>query len=165
MSDLKWWETAIIYQIYPRSFQDSNSDGIGDLQGITSRLDYISNLGVDAIWISPFFKSPQKDFGYDVSDYFDIAPEYGDLKDLERLISKAHALKLKVMLDIVAVGAIAMTFEFLIPSCLTFFLNLSHSNVSDLSTFMYSLPLCSSKTSIESFGSIPLLHRDPSNDS
>ena len=102
MSDLKWWETAIIYQIYPRSFQDSNADGIGDLQGITSRLDYISNLGVDAIWISPFFKSPQKDFGYDVSDYFNIAPEYGDLKDLERLISKAHALDLKVMLDIVA---------------------------------------------------------------
>ena len=102
MSDLKWWETAIIYQIYPRSFQDSNADGIGDLQGITSRLDYISNLGVDAIWISPFFKSPQKDFGYDVSDYFNIAPEYGDLKDLERLISKAHALVLKVMLDIFA---------------------------------------------------------------
>ena len=102
MSNLKWWETAIIYQIYPRSFQDSNSDGIGDLPGITSRLDYISNLGVDAIWISPFFKSPQKDFGYDVSDYFNIAPEYGDLKDLERLISKAHALDLKVMLDIVA---------------------------------------------------------------
>lgn len=102
MSDLKWWETAIIYQIYPRSFQDSNADGIGDLQGITSRLDYISNLGVDAIWISPFFKSPQKDFGYDVSDYFNISPEYGDLKDLERLISKAHALDLKVMLDIVA---------------------------------------------------------------
>ena len=102
MSDLKWWETAIIYQIYPRSFQDSNADGIGDLQGITSRLDYISNLGVDAIWISPFFKSPQKDFGYDVSDYFNISPEYGDLKDLERLISKAHALGLKVMLDIVA---------------------------------------------------------------
>tara|TARA_A100001011_G_scaffold25603_1_gene25249 strand:+ start:203 stop:1753 length:1551 start_codon:yes stop_codon:yes gene_type:complete len=102
MSDLKWWETAIIYQIYPRSFQDSNADGIGDLQGITSRLDYISNLGVDAIWISPFFKSPQKDFGYDVSDYFNIAPEFGDLKDLERLISKAHALDLKVMLDIVA---------------------------------------------------------------
>ena len=102
MSDLKWWETAIIYQIYPRSFQDSNADGIGDLQGITSRLDYISNLGVDAIWISPFFKSPQKDFGYDVSDYFNIAPEYGDLKDLESLISKAHALDLKVMLDIVA---------------------------------------------------------------
>ena len=102
MSELNWWESAIIYQIYPRSFQDSNADGIGDLQGITSRLDYISNLGVDAIWISPFFKSPQKDFGYDVSDYFDIAPEYGDIKDLERLISKAHSLNIKIMVDIVA---------------------------------------------------------------
>ncbi|MEK9639160.1 MAG: alpha-amylase family glycosyl hydrolase, partial [Alphaproteobacteria bacterium] len=102
MSQLKWWETAIIYQIYPRSFQDSNADGIGDLQGIVSRLDYIANLGVDAIWISPFFKSPQKDFGYDVSDYFDIAPEYGDLKDLEKLLSKAHSLDIKVMVDIVA---------------------------------------------------------------
>ncbi len=102
MSQLKWWETAIIYQIYPRSFQDSNEDGIGDLQGIVSRLDYIANLGVDAIWISPFFKSPQKDFGYDVSDYFDIAPEYGELKDLEKLISKAHSIDIKVMVDIVA---------------------------------------------------------------
>ena len=68
MSSLKWWENAVIYQIYPRSFQDSNDDGIGDLKGITSRLNYLSELGVDAIWISPFFKSPQKDFGYDVSD-------------------------------------------------------------------------------------------------
>ena len=101
MSDLNWWETAIIYQIYPRSFQDSNADGIGDLKGITSRLNYISDLGVDAIWISPFFKSPQKDFGYDISDYFNISPEYGDLKDLDELILKAHSLNLKVMVDIV----------------------------------------------------------------
>ena len=102
MSQLKWWETAVIYQIYPRSFQDSNADGIGDLNGITSRLDYIANLGVDAIWISPFFKSPQKDFGYDVSDYCDIAPEYGTLNDFERLLSTAHSLGLKIMVDIVA---------------------------------------------------------------
>ena len=102
MSQLKWWETAVIYQIYPRSFQDSNSDGIGDLNGITSRLDYIANLGVDAIWISPFFKSPQKDFGYDVSDYCDIAPEYGTLNDFKRLLSTAHSLGLKLMVDIVA---------------------------------------------------------------
>jgi len=83
MSDLKWWETAVIYQIYPRSFQDSNGDGVGDLPGITSRLEYISNLCVDAIWISPFFESPQKDFGYDVSDYCNINPEYGTLKDFD----------------------------------------------------------------------------------
>lgn len=101
MSALKWWETAVIYQIYPRSFQDSNDDGIGDLPGITSRLDYIAKLGVDAIWISPFFKSPQKDFGYDVSDYCDINPEYGTLADFDELIARAHKLGLKLMIDIV----------------------------------------------------------------
>ena len=101
MSSLKWWESAVIYQIYPRSFNDSNSDGIGDLQGITERLDYISGLGVDAIWISPFFKSPQKDFGYDVSDYCDINPDYGTLDDFDALIAKARDLGLKVMIDIV----------------------------------------------------------------
>ena len=101
MSSLKWWENAVIYQIYPRSFQDSNDDGIGDLKGITKRLDYLSKLGVDAIWISPFFKSPQKDFGYDVSDYYDINPDYGTLKDFEALITLAHDSKLRVMLDIV----------------------------------------------------------------
>ncbi len=98
---LQWWETAVIYQIYPRSFQDSNNDGIGDLPGITSRLDYIANLGVDAIWISPFFKSPQKDFGYDVSDYCDVNPEYGTLSDFDALLAKAHSLDLKVMVDVV----------------------------------------------------------------
>lgn len=98
---MQWWETAIIYQIYPRSYQDSNGDGIGDLPGITSRLDYIAGLGVDAIWISPFFKSPQKDFGYDVSDYCDINPDYGTLADFDALIDRAHALGLKAMIDIV----------------------------------------------------------------
>ena len=101
MSELAWWETAVIYQIYPRSFQDSNSDGIGDLPGITSRLSYIAGLGVDAIWISPFFNSPQKDFGYDVSDYCDVNPEYGTLEDFDELIERAHELGLKVMIDIV----------------------------------------------------------------
>ena len=100
-TDLKWWENAVIYQIYPRSFQDSNNDGIGDLQGITSRLDYIAGLGVDAIWISPFFQSPQKDFGYDVSDYCAINPEYGTFADFDALIQKAHDLGLKLMIDIV----------------------------------------------------------------
>ena len=94
MTELKWWETAVLYQIYPRSFQDSNSDGIGDLPGITTRLDYIANLGVDAIWISPFYPSPQKDFGYDVSDYCDINPEYGTLADFDALIAKAQELPL-----------------------------------------------------------------------
>ena len=100
-SGLLWWETAVIYQIYPRSFQDSNADGIGDLPGITTRLDYITGLGVDAIWISPFFKSPQKDFGYDVSNYCDVNPEYGTLDDFDILVEKAHGLDLRVMIDIV----------------------------------------------------------------
>lgn len=101
MDRLKWWENAVIYQIYPRSFQDSNADGIGDLPGITSRLDYIAGLGVDAIWISPFFKSPQRDFGYDVSDYCDVHDEYGTLGDFDVLLERAHQLGLKVMVDIV----------------------------------------------------------------
>ena len=102
MSSLKWWEHAVIYQIYPRSFQDSNSDGIGDLNGITSRLEYIADLGVDAIWISPIFMSPQYDYGYDVSNYYDINPEYGNLNDFDLLIETAHSLGLRLMIDIVA---------------------------------------------------------------
>ena len=101
MSSLKWWETAVIYQIYPRSYQDSNNDGIGDLPGITSRLDYVAGLGVDAIWISPFFASPQRDFGYDVSDYCAINPEYGTLDDFDALIARTHDLGMKLMIDIV----------------------------------------------------------------
>ena len=97
--DADWWRGAVIYQIYPRSFQDSNGDGIGDLQGITRRLDYVASLGVDAIWISPVFKSPMLDFGYDVSDYKSIDPIFGSLEDFDQLISKAHELGLKVMID------------------------------------------------------------------
>ncbi len=97
----EWWRGGVIYQIYPRSFQDSNGDGIGDLKGITQRLDYIASLGVDAIWISPFFKSPMKDFGYDVSDYRDVDPMFGTLADFQDLLAKAHAKGLKVMIDLV----------------------------------------------------------------
>lgn len=100
-TDPNWWKGAVIYQIYPRSFQDSNGDGVGDLAGITSRLDYIAGLGVDAIWISPFFTSPMKDFGYDVSDYCDVDPMFGTLSDFDALIAKAHALGLRVMIDLV----------------------------------------------------------------
>ena len=96
-----WWRGGVIYQIYPRSFQDSNGDGIGDLKGITSRLDYIESLGVDAIWISPFFKSPMKDFGYDVSDYRDVDPMFGTLADFDELLDNAHARGLRVMIDLV----------------------------------------------------------------
>ncbi|MFC4293253.1 alpha-amylase family glycosyl hydrolase [Sphingorhabdus arenilitoris] len=94
-----WWKGATIYQIYPRSFMDSNGDGIGDLPGITSRLDYVADLGVDAIWLSPFFKSPMHDFGYDVSDFSAVDPIFGSLDDFDALIEKAHKLGLKVIID------------------------------------------------------------------
>ena len=94
-----WWRGAVIYQIYPRSFQDSNGDGVGDLPGITARLEHIAGLGVDAIWISPIQKSPMKDFGYDVSDYDDVDPVFGTLGDFDTLITKAHSLGLKVIID------------------------------------------------------------------
>ncbi|KIC46430.1 alpha-glucosidase [Ruegeria sp. ANG-S4] len=96
-----WWRGGVIYQIYPRSFQDSTGDGIGDLKGIAQRLPYIASLGVDAIWISPFFKSPMKDFGYDVSDYRAIDPMFGTMDDFGALLEQAHALGLKVMIDLV----------------------------------------------------------------
>jgi alpha-glucosidase len=99
--DKDWWRGAVIYQIYPRSYQDSNDDGIGDLAGIIHRLDHIASLGVDAIWISPFFKSPMLDFGYDVSDYRDVDPMFGTLGDFDALIEKAHNLGLKVLIDLV----------------------------------------------------------------
>ena len=95
----EWWRGGVIYQIYPRSYQDSNGDGIGDLPGITRRLDYVASLGVDAIWLSPFFKSPMKDFGYDVSDYRDVDPMFGTLDDFRALVARAHELGLKVMID------------------------------------------------------------------
>jgi alpha-glucosidase len=97
--DPDWWRGAVIYQIYPRSFQDSNADGIGDLRGITQRLPYIASLGVDAIWISPFFKSPMLDFGYDVSDYTAVDPMFGTLADFDAMIAEAHRLGIKVMID------------------------------------------------------------------
>ena len=96
-----WWEPAVVYQIYPRSFQDSNADGIGDLAGITQRLDYLAWLGVDAIWLSPIFRSPMADFGYDVADYRDVDPIFGNLADLDALIAAAHRRGIKVLLDFV----------------------------------------------------------------
>ncbi|MEP6478814.1 MAG: alpha-amylase family glycosyl hydrolase [Rhodoglobus sp.] len=97
----EWWRTAVIYQIYPRSFADSNGDGIGDLPGITARLDALVELGVDAIWLSPFFTSPQKDAGYDVADYCDIDPLFGTLGDFDRMQARAHELGLRVIVDLV----------------------------------------------------------------
>jgi alpha-glucosidase len=96
---LAWWRGAVIYQIYPRSFRDTNGDGIGDLAGIADGLDYIADLGVDGIWISPFFTSPMKDFGYDVADYCGIDPSFGTFADFDRVVEKAHSLGLKVIID------------------------------------------------------------------
>ena len=94
-----WWRGGVIYQIYPRSFMDANGDGIGDLAGITAKLDYVASLGVDGIWLSPFFTSPMLDFGYDISDYRDVDPMFGTLDDFKTLLAKAHSLGLKVMID------------------------------------------------------------------
>ena len=99
MAGKDWWRGAVIYQIYPRSFMDANGDGVGDLKGITSRLDHIADLGVDAVWLSPIFTSPMQDMGYDISDYTDIDPTFGTLEDFDALVARAHALGLKVMID------------------------------------------------------------------
>ena len=96
-----WWRGAIIYQIYPRSFKDADGDGTGDLRGIEQELDHVASLGVDAVWISPFFKSPQKDYGYDVEDYFDVDPLFGTLDDADRVVAAAHERGLKVLVDLV----------------------------------------------------------------
>jgi alpha-glucosidase len=97
----KWWKGACLYQVYPRSFADSDKSGTGDLKGITARLDYIASLGVEGLWISPFFKSPMKDFGYDVADYRDVDPLFGTLADFDALLARAHDLGLKVIIDLV----------------------------------------------------------------
>ena len=99
--DQKWWKEAIIYQIYPRSFKDSNGDGIGDLRGIISKLDYIKSLGIDAVWINPFYKSPNDDNGYDISDYRNINPEYGTIADFDALLKGLHDRKIKMIMDVV----------------------------------------------------------------
>lgn len=96
-----WWKHAVIYEIYPRSFQDSNGDGIGDLNGITSRLDYLKALGVDAIWLTPIYPSPQVDFGYDISDYVAIDPPYGTMADFDRLVTEAKKRDMRVIMDMV----------------------------------------------------------------
>jgi len=98
-TDPEWWRGATIYQIYPRSFQDTDGDGVGDLPGTTSRMDYVASLGVDAIWISPFYTSPMRDFGYDIADYRDVDPIFGTLADFDELIAAAHARGIKVIVD------------------------------------------------------------------
>jgi alpha-glucosidase len=101
MDRMSWWQTAVMYQVYPRSFQDGDGDGVGDLRGIRRRLPYLSELGIDAVWISPFFPSPMADFGYDVSDYTDVDPLFGSLAEFDGLLEEAHARGLKILLDLV----------------------------------------------------------------
>src|SRR5690349_11496721 len=99
MSVEQWWRGAVLYQIYPRSFMDASGDGIGDLKGVTSKLDYVKSLGVNGVWLSPFFKSPMRDFGYDVSDYRDVDPMFGTLADFDALLAAAHERNLKIIID------------------------------------------------------------------
>src|SRR5215469_6394891 len=96
-----WWKDAVVYEIYPRSFQDSNGDGVGDLNGVTRRLDYLQKLGVDAIWLTPIYPSPQVDFGYDISDYENIDPQYGTLADFDRLVAESTRRHIRVIMDMV----------------------------------------------------------------
>ena len=98
---MEWWKKSVVYQIYVKSFQDSNNDGVGDLQGIISRLDYLKTLGVDVLWLTPIFKSPNDDNGYDISDYRSIQSEFGTMSDFEELLDKAHQKDIKIILDLV----------------------------------------------------------------
>jgi alpha-glucosidase len=101
MAKLKWWQKALFYQIYPRSFADGNGDGIGDLPGAIQRLDYLKDLGVDAVWLSPHYPSPQFDCGYDISDYTGVEPQYGSIDDFKRFLEGAHQRSIRVILDLV----------------------------------------------------------------
>ena len=101
MHELEWWKRAVIYEVYPRSFQDSNGDGVGDLRGILDRLDYLVELGVDAIWIAPIYPSPMADFGYDISDYCGIDPLFGTMADFDALLDEVHQRRLRLILDFV----------------------------------------------------------------
>lgn len=97
----QWWERSVIYQIWPKSFCDSNGDGIGDIQGIISKLDYLKELGIDIVWLSPLYASPDRDNGYDVSDYYAISPRYGTMEDFDTLLSEVHRRAMRLVMDIV----------------------------------------------------------------
>ena len=101
MNEIPWWKNSVVYQVYPKSFNDSNGDGIGDLNGITEKLDYLADLGVDVLWLNPIYRSPQVDNGYDISNYRDIEPQLGTMADFEQLLHAAHDRQLKIILDLV----------------------------------------------------------------
>lgn len=101
MKKTEWWKNAIVYQIYPKSFQDSNGDGIGDLRGIINRLDYLKRLGINVIWLCPVYQSPMDDGGYDISDYYHIHPMFGSDADMDELIQKANEMEMKILMDLV----------------------------------------------------------------
>ena len=101
IAETQWWQEPVVYQIYPRSFNDSNGDGIGDLPGITEKIPYLAKLGVDVIWLSPIYKSPNDDNGYDISDYRDIMDEFGTMEDFDTLLETAHGAGIKIMMDLV----------------------------------------------------------------
>ena len=109
---MEWWKKSVVYQIYVKSFQDSNNDGVGDLQGIISRLDYLKILGVDVLWLTPIFKSPNDDNGYDISDYRSIQSEFGTMSDFEELLDKAHQKDIKIILDLVLIIQVMNIFGF-----------------------------------------------------
>jgi len=96
-----WAKEMVVYQIWPRSFKDSNGDGIGDINGVISKLDYLQDLGINCIWFSPLYKSPQKDYGYDISDYYSIAPEYGTMDDFKKLIAECKKRNIRIIMDLV----------------------------------------------------------------
>jgi len=96
-----WWSAGVVYQVYPRSFADADGDGVGDLEGVRRHLDHLAWLGVDAVWLSPFYRSPMADFGYDVADFCDVDPLFGDLAAFDRLVAEAHALGIRVLVDLV----------------------------------------------------------------
>ena len=100
-SDRTWWKESVVYQIYPRSFKDSNGDGIGDLNGITEKLDYLKELGIDVIWLSPVYQSPNDDNGYDISDYQSIMEEFGTMEDFDEMLAAAHDRGIKIVMDLV----------------------------------------------------------------
>ena len=101
IKDKKWWKEAIVYQVYPRSFKDSNEDGIGDLRGIISKLDYLESLGINVVWLNPIYGSPNDDNGYDISDYCDIMKEFGTMKDFDELLDGLHERGIKLVMDLV----------------------------------------------------------------